>query len=155
MPISQTLMMKAMGSRPDDWLKAQVQLAKAALPDAGNPRQVPLTLVPLARLQSLQALLAHTASSATTQATQAAAALPALATDPAALQEAWALAGAAVEQWWSLQAQWLQQWTALGQEMGLVKQTQTLISDQTTSAVQLYENIVVNISYWLSQKARG
>ena len=172
MPNSHSLMMKATGSRPDDWLKAQVQLAKAALPDADNPRQVPLTLVPLARLQSLQALLAHTASSATTQAAQAAAALPSLATDPNALQEAWALAGAAAQQWWSLQAQWLEQWTALGQEMGqlrkvntvskyvgqemdLVKQTQTLISDQTSSAVQLYENIVVNTSYWLSQKVKG
>jgi hypothetical protein len=164
-------MMKATGSRPDDWLKAQLQLAKAALPDADNPQHTPLPLVPLARLQSLQTLLTHTASSAAAQATQVAAALPALAADPNTLQEAWALAGAALQRWWSLQAQCLEQWTALGKEMGqlrkvntlskyvgqemdLVKQAQTLISDQSTSAVQLYENIVVDTSWWLSQKAQ-
>lgn len=172
MPTSQPLMMKATGARPDDWLKAQLQLAKAALPDADHPQRVPLPLVPLARLQSLQALLSHSAGSAAAQATQAAAALPALATDPDALREAWALAGAALQQWWSLQAQWLEQWTALGQqagqlrkvntvskfvgqEMDLAKQVQTLLSDQSTSAAQLCENIVVNTSFWLSQKAHG
>lgn len=169
MPASHALMMKATGSRPDDWLKAQLHLVKASLPDAEKPRHVPLPLVPLARLQALQSLAAHSLSSGATQAAQAAAALPALAADPTVVQEAWTLAGAAAQRWWTLQARWLEQWTALAQsagdvrkvntvskyvdgEMNLYKQAQTLLSSQATDAAQLAENIVVDVSWWLSQK---
>lgn len=172
MPASQSLMMKATGSRPEDWYKAQLQLLKASLPDAERPRRTPLPLVPLTRLMTLQSLVAHTLGSAAAQATQAGAALPALASDPNAPQEAWTLAGAALQRWWSLQARWLEQWTALAQDMGelrkintvskyvdgemnLFKQVQGLLASQTTDAAQLAENISVDVAWWLSQKTQG
>lgn len=143
----QNTMMKARGSRADDWLKAQVEAAKAAMPDAQDPARVPLPLVPLAQLQMLQSTLAHEASGYASRAVEAGAALPALANDPNAAQEAWALAGAAVQRWWSVQAQSVRDWVELGKEMGELKQARS-VSNYLSMQINYTEQAQANVSSW-------
>lgn len=143
----QNTMMKARGSRADDWLKAQIEAAKASMPDAEDPARVPLPLVPLAQLQQLQSVLAHEASGYASRATQAGAALPGLASDPNAAQEAWALAGAAVQRWWSVQAQSLKDWVELGKDMGEIKHART-VSNYLSMQMNYQQQAHANVSSW-------
>lgn len=173
MSTAQPLMMRAAGSRPDDWLKAQTQLLQAALPtqDKAEQAQVPLPLVPLTQLSMLQSVLGHTATSATTRAVQIGSALPALAADPSAPQEAWGLAGAATQRWWSVQAQMLKQWTALALEMGQMRkvrtassyftmlsdyqqQSQAIVSNHQLGMLEWFDTVYVDTGWWLAQRAQ-
>lgn len=144
---AQNTMMKARGSRADDWLKAQVEAAKASLPDAEKPTRAPLPLVPLAQLQLLQGALTHEASGYASRAVQAGAALPGLVSDPNSAQEAWALAGAAVQRWWSVQAQSVKAWVELGKEMGELKQART-VSNYLAMQINYSEQAQANVSSW-------
>ena len=163
-------MMDAAGSRPTDLAHALGGVVAATLPDAQRSRRAPLQLVPAARALAAQSLVAHLASSQSNQAVQAATALPVLAFDVAGTQQALALAGAMVQQWMTLQAQWLQGLTELAQEMGEVRQVNTvskyvdqemnlvqqgldLVSNQAAAAARLAENIQVNVAWWLHQRA--
>lgn len=163
-------MMDAAGSRPTDLAHALGSVVAATLPDAQHPRRAPLQLVPASRALAAQSLVAHLASSQSNQAWQAAAALPVLAFDVAGTQQALALAGAVMQQWMSLQAQWLQGLTDLAQEMGEIRQVNTvskyvdqemnlvqqgldLVSNQMAATARLAENIQVNVAWWLHQRA--
>lgn len=163
-------MMDVAGSRPDDLARALGRVVAATLPDAERPKRAPLQLVPTARALAAQSLVTHIASSQSNQALQAATALPVLAFDVAGTQEALALAGAVVQQWMTLQAQWLQGLTELAQEMGEVRQVNTvskyvdqemnlvqqslgLASNQMAATARLMENIQVNVAWWLNQRA--
>lgn len=162
-------MMDAAGSRPTDLAHALGSVVAATLPDAQHPRRAPLQLVPASRALAAQSLVAHLASSQSNQAWQAAAALPVLAFDVAGTQQALALAGAVMQQWMSLQAQWLQGLTDLAQEMGAIRQVNTvskyvdqemnlvqqgldLVSNQAAATARLAENIQVNVAWWLHQR---
>jgi hypothetical protein len=162
-------MMDAAGSRPTDLAHALGSVVAATLPDAQHPRRAPLQLVPASRALAAQSLVAHLASSQSNQAWQAAAALPVLAFDVAGTQQALALAGAVMQQWMSLQAQWLQGLTDLAQEMGEIRQVNTvskyvdqemnlvqqgldLVSNQAAATARLAENIQVNMAWWLHQR---
>ncbi len=164
-----SMMDAAAGSRPTDMAQALGSVVAAALPDADHPRRAPLPMVPAARAMAAQSLFTHLASSQSNQAWQAATALPALAFDVTGAQEALALGGAVAQQCMSLQAQWLQGLTALAQEMGemrqvntvskyvdqemnLVQQSLALVSNQAAASARLMENIQVNVAWWLSQR---
>ena len=147
--------------QPGDLPAARAHLARSPLP-----------LVPLARAWSLQSLASHLAVNQSTQVAQAVTALPVLATDPAAAQEAAAMGEAVARQWLSLHAQWLDGLAELGQEMGqfrhantvskyvdqevnLVQQSLALVSNQATATVRLLENIQVSVGWWLTRRATG
>ncbi|ARN22000.1 hypothetical protein [Piscinibacter gummiphilus] len=159
------------GARAGDLAAAQGRLVAAVLPDPAHPLRAPLPWLPLARGASLGQLATHLATSQSAQALQAGAALPAMAFDPAAAREAVDLAGAVARQWWSLQAQWVDGLAELAQEMGEVRQANTvskfvdqevnlvqqglaLVSSQATATVRLMENIQVNLAWWVGQRAR-
>lgn len=162
-------MMDAAGSRPGDMAHALGSVAAATLPDAEHPRRAPLQLVPVARTLTTQSLVTHLASSQSNQAWQVATALPALAFDVTAAQQALALAGAVVQQCMTLHAQWLEGLTELAQEMGEIRQVNTvskyvdqemnlvqqglgLVSNQAAATARLMENIQVNVAWWLNQR---
>ncbi len=163
-------MMDAAGSRPEDMVRALCSVMAASLPDAEHPRRAPLPLLQAARGMAAQSLATHIASSQSQQAWQAATALPILAFDVTGTQQALALAGAAVQQCMTLQAQWLQGLTELAQEMGEMRQVNTvskyvdqemnlvqqgldLVSNQAAATARLMENIQVNVAWWLNQRA--
>lgn len=163
-------MMDAAGSRPDDLARALGSVVAATLPDAERPKRAPLQLVPAARALAVQSLVTHIASSQSNQTLQAVTTLPMLAFDVAGTQQAMALAGAVAQQWMTLQAQWLQGLTELAQEMGEVRQVNTvskyvdqemnlvqqsldLASNQLAATARLIENIQVNVAWWLNQRA--
>jgi hypothetical protein len=168
----QTSMMRAKGSRPDDWLKAQAQVAQAMLPDAEQPERMPLPLLPLAQLTMLQSALARETAGHASRTVQAAAALPALAEDPNTAQEALALVGATWQRWWSVQAQSLKEWTALAREMGHIRQAhsvtnyvamemnyalqaQAIVSNHSLAMTEWLDTVYVDTGWWLARKAPG
>jgi len=162
-------MMDAAGARPGDLAQAQRRMLTAALPDAQHPRRAPLPLLPFARALAVESLFKHVASQSA-QAFQAATALPALPFDAAGVQQAVALTEAMVKQWQTLQAHWMDGLTELAQEMGeirqantvskyvdqemnLVQQSLALVSNHATATARLIENTQVNIAWWLSQRS--
>jgi len=158
------------GARPEDLVKAQVRVAKAMQFDPAHSRRLPLPLLPVARAAKAQSLWAHLAGSQGLQAWQAACAAPALALDFGAAREALAMAEAVATRCMGLQAQWLEGLTELGQEMGELRQTNTvakyvaqesnltqqvlaLVSSQVAAAAALFENTQLDVAWWLHQRA--
>jgi len=162
-------MMDAAVPRAGDLFRSQQRLATAVLPASPNEKRAP---PPVARAESLWLLLQHLASSQSAQAAETVAALPAFAFDVSAVREAWAMGEAVLNQWWSLHAQWMEGLAELGQEMGEIRQANTvskyvdqemnlvqqglaLLSSQATAAARLAENVQVNAVWLVHQRARG
>ena len=163
-------MLDVAGVRPGGLARAQRSVVEASLPDPRQPKRTPLPLVPVARTMALQSLVKQLVTTQTAQAMHAAAALPALLLDPDAMRQAMAMVNAVAQQWMSLQAQWIQGLTELGQDMGRIRETNTvskfvdqefnfvqqaidLVSDQATATVRLWENTQIDVAWWLSQRA--
>ena len=169
-PLSNASMTDPIGASPQALARAHVKMIEACTPDSRRPERAPLPLVPVAHAVTLHSSLSLLAGRQSTQALQAAAALPALSFQPAAIDEGMAFAVAITQQFSTLQGQWMQGLIELGQEMGEMRQVNTvtklvdqemnllqqgfsLVSSQMTATVRVMENIQVNVAWWLSRKA--
>lgn len=127
---------------------------------------------PVARGAAFQGLMAQMAGRQAAHALHAGPALPLLALDPRAWQEAMDLGQAAMQQWLALQGAWLQGLHELGgevaqlrqantlskvadQEMNLLQQALALCASQFIATVRLGENIENNWAFWLSRRQAG
>ena len=167
-------MMDATGATPEDLPRAQAHLVAASLPDPAHPKRapLPLPLVPVARGFALQSLVKQVATSQSAQAMQIGMALPGLAFDAGAAPQGLAFADAVVKQCMTLQAQWIDGLTELAEEMGQMREANTvskyvdqemnlvqqglgLMSNQLTATARLMENIQFSAVWWLTQRAQG
>ncbi len=165
MRIRKASMMAPARAATDALPRALARLAKASLPDPAHPRRTPLPLVPVARAMASLQLLKHQGASRPEQAMTAALALPAVMFSEEAAREAAALGFAVWQQVLGLCADWVDGVTELGQDMGTLRQVNTvtkyvdeennlalrgvaLVNAQATAFARLAENVQVNVA-WL------
>ena len=158
-------MMAPARAAPDALPQALLRMAKASLYDPAHPCRAPLPFVPVARAVAPLQLLKHQGASQPAQATTAALALP---TVRSACEVA-ALGFAAWQQWLGLCAGWVDGVTELGQDMGTLRQVNTvtkyvdeennlalrgvaLMTAQVTAAARLMENAQVNVAWLMARQ---
>jgi hypothetical protein len=165
MPIRKASMMAPARADPDALPAALLRLAKASLPDPAHPLRTPLPFVPVSRWMTSLQLLKHQGASRPEQTMTATLALPTVMFSEAAAREATALGAAVYQQVLGLWADWIDGLTDLGQDMGTLRQVNTvtkyvdeennlalrgvaLLNAQVTAAARLMENVQVNVA-WL------
>jgi len=163
-------MMAPTRSDPDALPHALLRLARASLPDPAHPRRTPLSFVPVARAMASLQLLKHQGASRPEQAMTAALALPTVMFSEEAAREATALGAAVYQQLLGLCADWVDGLTELGQDMGTLRQVNTvtkyvdeetnlalrgvaLMNAQATAAARLMENVQVNVAWLIGRHA--
>ncbi len=163
-------MMAPTRSDPDALPHALQRLAKASLHDPAHPRRTPLPFVPVARAMASLQLLKHQGASRPEQAMTAALALPMVMFREEAAREATALGAAVYQQFLGLCADWVDGLTELGQDMGTLRQVNTvtkyvdeesnlalrgvaLMTAQVTAVARLMENVQVNVAWLIGRHA--
>src|SRR4051812_13934239 len=126
MRIRKASMMAPARADPDALGVALQRLAKASLPDPAHPHRTPLALVPAARVMASLQLFKLEGASLPQQAMTAALALPTVMVSEAAAREAVALGAAVYQQVLGLCADWIDGLTDLGQDMGTLRQVNTV-----------------------------
>ena len=145
--------------------QALLRMAKASLYDPAHPRRTPLPFAPVTRAVAPLQLLKHQGASQAAQATTAALALPTV----GSACEVAALGFAVWQQCLGLCADWIDGVTELGQDMGTLRQVDTvtkyvdeennlalrgvaLVTAQVTAGARLMENAQVDLAWLLARQ---
>lgn len=155
--------------RPSDLAASHQRLLATATVQPGVPGRTPVPLLPAKRALALHKLATQRAAQQARLAWQLGQWSFASAWNPRAAAGAVAFASAFWEQWLGLQAQWEDGAAALAEEMGelreantvsklveqelnLVQQAAALATAQAALTLQLLENAQNNLGYWLQRQ---